>query len=518
MALFGTWFSIHFVTLVLSGLLLAGIRTLLQSRGVVRVSVWSLLAIGAVIGFLKGVSTALVEAGVFGQEVASALSTVRLVGAMLVGALLISGVSLGLQTLENLGRLRDELVGARFARRVADEQRGLLEDLQSLTRRMRVFLPRISSISRKEAALTLRELVEQNVRPLSQALWEFENRELPRIGVLSLWKWGNPSPELRSVVIGAVWASTTLSGSIVALGGFPALEYSLVIGLGISLAHLALRGKAAEKVLSRPAWVTGFGVITVLSVYAGLVMFSGNFEWSDGVLLALGGAYWHVILIIGVRVGHAVWSLRQQVAARPLASGPHLLAPENPITQGLSYREKKLSRELHGRVQGRLLALAREAELPYSAVDLEEAIRALVLDLESITSNDSPPSAAPASLAQRIGQLIESWEGIVDVTIHPEAREILSRDEPLPDEILEIVREALTNSFRHGGATEVLVELRSRGDHRWEGRVSDNGYGPLRAKRGLGSEIFDAVCDEWELRARPEGGAQLVFQVSSDSV
>lgn len=428
-----------------------------------------------------------------------------------------SGLAVGLQTLEDLGRRRDALLSERFIRRVADEQRTLLSDWNTLIAQLSALRAEISASGPVGLAPKIQRLVDQNVRPLSKALWNFENQELPRVAVSSLWRWGQPSPQWRALLVSGLWSITTISSAVLELGLRGAVEYGVIFGLFIGAAHVSIRGHIAHRVFSRASGVIGFAVATSLVAYTVLLVVDEQLVAQAGWLFVVAGAAWHAALIISVFVVDAIRALRRQVAmAETNAVLRPLGTPEHPAGLG-DYRNRQLSREVHGRVQGRLLGLAREAQNPTGRVNVAQEIDRVIDELRRLASDTTAEIEAPNTRDQLLDGLIASWAGILEVHFEADARGLFARDDTIPAESLELLREAFTNAFRHANASEVRVGIYRGEDGMWHGWVVDNGYGPRRGERGLGSEIFDALCDTWELQANPEGGSTLVFAFTPDS-
>jgi len=91
-------------------------------------------------------------------------------------------------------------------------------------------------------------------------------------------------------------------------------------------------------------------------------------------------------------------------------------------------------------------------------------------------------------------------------------------DETVATHLYRIGQEALTNALRHGGASEVRIELASR-DRQLVLQVSDNGRGfgemPSRRPEGLGLKIMrhraETLCGELVLEPASSGGAIVRF-------
>jgi len=81
------------------------------------------------------------------------------------------------------------------------------------------------------------------------------------------------------------------------------------------------------------------------------------------------------------------------------------------------------------------------------------------------------------------------------------------------NELLRIMREAMSNGLRHGGATELAVELEAEPDLRLRVRDNGSGFDPDSPGRGFGlasmRERADALGGELLVRSRPGGGTEV---------
>lgn len=167
-----------------------------------------------------------------------------------------------------------------------------------------------------------------------------------------------------------------------------------------------------------------------------------------------------VALVMGIT---AAASERQRRAiASAISEERHRIARElhDGLAQELAYIRIEALRMAAGRNDERVNRLAHAAERA-----LEESRGAIAtLRRDEDTSFSSQLTEIAEELTDRAGARL-SLRLQPDLEIHPERRDALVR----------IVREAITNGVRHGGATEVALEL--SGDHGVRMAVRDNGGG-----------------------------------------
>jgi hypothetical protein len=153
---------------------------------------------------------------------------------------------------------------------------------------------------------------------------------------------------------------------------------------------------------------------------------------------------------------------------------------------------------IHGPLQSALIsaALKLQAPEPLSAremIDLRSHIDSAYATLDSADHVGPDFSSFLTSLCQL-------WHGLCTITTS-DPQDLTSRiDESLPTAAAatEIVREAVGNAIRHGGATTVAISLDSEDERLLSIVVTDNGTGLVEgASPGLGSDLFDALAFRW---------------------
>ena len=161
---------------------------------------------------------------------------------------------------------------------------------------------------------------------------------------------------------------------------------------------------------------------------------------------------------------------------------------------------------IHGPLQSALIsaALKLQAPEPLSAremIDLRSHIDSAYATLDSADHVGPDFSSFLTSLCQL-------WHGLCTITTS-DPQDLTPRiDESLPTAAAatEIVREAVGNAIRHGGATTVVISLDSDDERLLSIVVTDNGTGVVEgASPGLGSDLFDALAFRWSRETYTHG-------------
>ncbi len=138
-------------------------------------------------------------------------------------------------------------------------------------------------------------------------------------------------------------------------------------------------------------------------------------------------------------------------------------------------------------LQARSLAAADDPDL-HSALDSASiAIDASIAELRRLIYDLHGDLPKRGSLATELEELVDRLGGPYDVpTVVSVIGSIPVLDDSLIDDVLQVVREALSNAYRHSGATSISVQL-SAGDRSLLLAITDNGHG------------FDVASAPWGL-------------------
>lgn len=176
-----------------------------------------------------------------------------------------------------------------------------------------------------------------------------------------------------------------------------------------------------------------------------------------------------------------------------------------------------LARELHGGVQSELTAAALRLESWSQRSDpatLDAVLEQVRHALDRVTDLLSKGiEAPPVDIHRAIESICTVWISLarIDIDMDADVAPALERDQAATVSVIEVVRECLGNSMRHGRATAVTIEVThvvESGAPEAAVRlvVADNGVGSrATATPGLGSQLFDQVCLRWNRTATRPG-------------
>ena len=185
------------------------------------------------------------------------------------------------------------------------------------------------------------------------------------------------------------------------------------------------------------------------------------------------------------------------------------------LNQRLWIEKRQWALQIHGSVQASLTtALARLAK---TGAPTSEQLTKVREDLTHAIKGLKDSGASPVDLRNSLKDIQRTWKGIVKVKIDLKsefAKQVLA--DPWGAVIAnEIIKEAVSNSFKHGKADTVKVSFEPARQGAIEIVVQDNGLGiSSKHSGGLGSQILDEIAFPWSLLNQPTGGSILRAQIA----
>jgi len=319
-----------------------------------------------------------------------------------------------------------------------------------------------------------------------------------------------------AVLVGIALA--LLTGIVIALldGHLPSV---LIACLAAVLGSAGLRLVPVEKVVTGASsvqriagayWILASAaaisaLVTIAWWFASPLDLSGNnlvtFWLANAVVVA-------AIIVIVVLIAFRIETWNAEVdRARDMSSAASLAARAS-IRDVDRFREDTAA-ILHSHVQARLIVAASRVQAA-GGPDIDGARRALAMieqvDLPELRRIADGDAAAMGSLSSLVGAFAD-----VEVRLHIDERSALEDDV----RVVEVVREAIVNAVRHGGASCVRVNVHSQGAD-WLVAVADDGLGPTGSTGGgLGLLLVDAASGgRWNLTRDSGGGALLTARVA----
>jgi hypothetical protein len=468
------------------------------------------VGVGAVLGVTKGVTTTsfATMAGLLddpGRDVIGRGLNTAVIGAVVVPALA------ALLSAHDRWRAERDLLVAELARRAlhhgevaVESYRHELHDIVERTRQALIHL------SPSDTSAHLRRVVDTELRPLSaRALMSStappmsSGRDLARVAIRY-----EPWPV---VTVTALFTVTTWLLLVRYVSpGEAALFCAVMTAVTLCLLWL---GSWLRTRFSTVGWFTLLGVIAAISglqrPLADAVM--GVVEPLRHAGIVIATALWLGQLLVGTAMFTAARRERDVVRSQLL----ELLGPQGirDVTRhGVRAVEgRDIALFVHGHLQNRLMAVAQRLD----STDDDVAVQATLASVFDLLDEVSHPTEHPVTLTAHLDDMTTRWRGLATINMAVTLDEQRLTPEHV-ERIGHVVVEAITNAVRHGAAQHLDIEIAYRGPAVVIS-VTDDGFGPRRARGGTGSRYFDlASAGAWSLTAAPAGGALLQLQLSDE--
>jgi signal transduction histidine kinase len=472
-----------------------------------------MMAVFLLAGLIRGAT--LLEVSILSGEFQEGELLYRLVGgplfvliSLILNSILVSNFARHREALVALAaeRLRLQVRSAGVLARVQQQQEELVDKVETLIRpTMRKIQETFTTDSSAAVISSLRDAADEVVRPLSREVADgqddlnFES-EPAAVRVKSAL----PKRIILGEFLIPFWAATMSIGLLVSstvLLESPAnalivlsLIFILVFGFGRLIQELTKK----LEIPTLLAWVLipvtyAFPLSAFLLLRPVLNMQSTDaqiftmmfFEWILGILLFF---------------AQLVQLQRRETTERLEEVNRQLEVISSRLSQELWLNRKRMAALLHGPVQASLYAAAMgmaqtnnpsPAYLAKVQQDIEAALEQL----------NNPNRLESETLLSVLNQIKDLWSDSVEISISvPKELEQEITNEPLTCEAtIELTRELVTNSIKHGKANKVSVEISAIDANRFRVEVSDNGLAPNpEATPGYGTKVLNELSLNWE--------------------
>jgi len=166
---------------------------------------------------------------------------------------------------------------------------------------------------------------------------------------------------------------------------------------------------------------------------------------------------------------------------------------------------RQLGYVMHGSLQSALNAAV--LQLGSSNAPTPELIESVRSEIAAALARVGFESGQNYSFEQAKQEISKIWSGTIEFNwvVAPKAATALLGNVTTSECLAEVLREAVSNASKHGKATRVEIAVNIE-DSTIVLQVQDNGTSVDAGNtQGLGSELFDDVCAQWE-RVRTESG------------
>lgn len=521
--------AIAIVTCAAIGLfLLLLTKTVYKKRATKPVSLWMIASTGLISGTIFSVGIASGKA-LLGANFFDDLSSQIFANSILI-SWWGSTVALMLDATDRFSRQRDEVIEAAIeielvkVRGSATEQRlresmnkkissEISEARSTLKAAMKTAERNLKDASWQPISRLMREIASDVMRPLSKKLWDSAAVVFPRptlIQVLRNIVDAQPLRPLALTIIAVLLSASTLVKTFGQVPGQTVLTATIIyIWVAVPSAMAVINRNPKLHRLMFIVTIFGFQIFDTLAwMWAGQ---QAGVEVSVGTL-AVNLVACAVLILLTSGFGAfgnvneaSLQAFRQDVSNKQLS-----VLVNNKVVSALAL---EASRNLHGRVQTRLLSCAAAIDRATASGDIDLLNRALI-EVNDIFDGAalSQPEESILSLGKQLAAIAKHWDGLCEVNLNLD-ESLNGLPAKTASDVAEIAEEAVTNAVRHGQAAQVDIRVEDLGSTVGV-TVSDNGHFAQDGAPGVGTELIRLLSHgDFSLTKNVLGGATLRVNV-----
>ena len=443
----------------------------------------------------------------------------RFIGGMILGAVLISSFAAltgargaHASTLRRLTKIQNELLGSR-----ENLQLILNDEFERLQQKSRdAVIPKLRQISEllgddtktAEVISELGSTVKNKVRPLMNDIAKSASGSFTILGGDSATRLRVASPKYfvaRDVLRPVMYMAYTLPSVAVMLLFFQGplgllfgILGTLMFGAMVSLLRFALPKRETHRVVS-------YALLTLVAVAAPvptLFLIGGElpFDKYDSVFVpAIAWAFFVMTLIVLNPL--TVLDFERAKLEAMIEQENVLLEKEITIfEQKLWVFKRRWLFMLHGTVQSALTAALTRLQT-FSESDPYQ-VSLVMADLERAEKALSSLPAEEIDFEKATAELKEAWAGVcaIGLEIDLRASRALATNQGSAYCVNEILKEAIGNAVRHGGANGVVAKITRDREDFIDLEIQNDGSAPRKGwKKGIGSRMLDDITTSWSL-------------------
>lgn len=511
------WFVTYTISLAVATFMGYAASLVMHRIKRVTTTVFANIGFGLVIGGFKNLTVA-VFAVLLGLESNVDLAY-RFLGGMFMGSLLLVTFALvtgargeHARAVATLRRIQDELLGSRDNLHIV-----LTEELERLMERSReTVMPKLQQISallndesdNKRVIAELRGTVNDDLRPLMADISDRASRTIPSVELETVKSERVRLPEELQLkqVIRPFITTAYLLGSWMFIGYYFFELQGVLHAVGAGIAYAAslflIRALVPNRSIKRGRVILSLVIISILAqVFSlfiiGLLPMDATQSVSIPIILFATGIFTFTVFTYLFIVDTERIKLEVQIAAE----NKKLSKEVTVFEQRLWVFKRKWLFMLHGTVQSALTAALTRLQTfsdsdPYQSAlvraDLERAEKALSSEPETTID-----------FTEAVLELKQAWQGVCAVTVEVDLRadRALQLNQGSAYCVNEILKEAIGNAVRHGGANAVRAVIARVDDDVLDIEIQNDGKSlPKKWKKGIGSRMLDDITTDWTLR------------------
>ena len=367
---------------------------------------------------------------------------------------------------------------------------------------------KISASRLAEESMIVQSFVEEKIRPLSHELWQRKEIQVPRLGFFALINFALFRTKLPIALTIFPYTIFTLVGLAPIISLSDSFWYQSKTALLLIITayiyqhfHQRVNEKAVLNILAIIS-ILFLPVVTSRFMHSQL-----NFE-SVPALGELIGMAWLFFLLLSFSVSLAISRYHEEIMSVLRNQLKDVVIDSQ--TKEADEVSARFAKYLHGEVQSELLSAsmmlsqaAKEKNSRIGRRGIEKTAEILRRDHSKyVVGSELVPEA-------RMQKIIDAWAGIAKIEIELIGIGVIQEDSLTS--LSDVVEELVSNSVRHGGASEISVKV-SRKAGSLAVTFKDNGIKRGKGKPGLGSSLLKSLTSEVK-RVDSEDGSVITFQL-----
>jgi uncharacterized membrane protein len=368
-------------------------------------------------------------------------------------------------------------------------------------------LPPTSRNSLTIAAVHIKQLIENTIRPLSHRLWIESVAIAPKVKIgtsfLGSIKFLNLpiSPTLIFLVLSTVFNISSTVG----------LEQGIFATLVIIVEGFCMLTLFQKKIRNRTNGNLVFNGLLLL--LPGLI-FSSTFYLSNKYIFGRDFGLLNLIcviifLMVAVLVSSFELVKRDRGEILFMIESELMAFGQSSVLQE-KYLYKNAASYLHNMLQSELLSITKQLETSSGVSDSLDTL----IDIERLLDRFNRPIKEDFQKfinnpIDRLNRLQSAWKGIAEIEVAIPTHALKDHNRNIL--LVQIVEEAIANAIRHAGATQVKVKAEILPDTRARFSVINNGISSKGESFGLGSSLLDYFAPNSWSRKKLENGSELIF-------
>jgi hypothetical protein len=370
----------------------------------------------------------------------------------------------------------------------------------------------------QQASADIDSLINEHIRPLSQARWKDGDLLWIKAGFFAVMRRTLTTQKLPIIPVTVLTLPFTLVAQVSRIGFW---ETFIVQATWFLL--LVILDRALSKAMNTEKGFWRFNLFTIailLTINYPITFLVQNITTvgaSSSMSVMISGYVISALTAIALFVvGAMLFSIQndQGFAFQFLSEIIKKGELENLLKQTQSgTTDSQFAQYVHAEVQSQLLAckllLLKAAESDFNLFPPDITAQ-IVERMEKIKQPYQRPAAKVTS--KRLPEIAQSWQGLAEIKykLIPEFTEFHSQSEITS----QLIEEAVVNAIRHGKATKISIEAKASGS--WISVfVRDNGSMQMaKASSGLGTILLNTFTESWSLQ-REGDQSLLTFSVPS---